>query len=61
MPIGRDKLRSAVLGATDPDDLADRLFAVLGDTVSAEEFRKVLEQSLFAADVIGYVHGEGKV
>lgn len=60
-PIARDKLRSAVLGAHDPDDLAQRLFAVLGNSVSDDEFRKVLEQALFAADVLGYVHAEGKV
>lgn len=60
-PIARDKLRSAVLGAHDADDLAQRLFAVLGNTVSDDEFRKVLEQAIFAADVLGYVHADGKV
>lgn len=61
LPVGRDKLRSAVLAATGPEDLADRLFAVLGDSVSEDEFRRMLEHSLFAADVIGYVHADGKV
>lgn len=61
LPVGRDKLRSAVLAATGPEDLADRLFAVLGDSISEADFQRMLEHSLFAADVIGYVHAEGKV
>lgn len=61
LPVSADKLRSAVLAATDPEDLADRLFALIGDEVSAAQFRTTLEQALFAADVLGYVHAEGKV
>jgi Protein of unknown function (DUF935) len=57
-PIDSDKLRSAILLATDPDDLATRLFALLGQDVSEKQFQKMLEQSLYAADVIGYVNAD---
>jgi phage gp29-like protein len=59
--VSRDKLRSVVLAARDPEDLADRLFALVGDSVSDKQFRGVLERALYAADVLGYVHAEGKV
>jgi phage gp29-like protein len=57
-PISPDKLRSAILLAIDPDDLANRLFALLGQDVSEKQFQKMLEQSLYAADVIGYVSAD---
>lgn len=56
-PIDPAKLRAVVLSATSPDDLADRLAVVMGETDPAQ-YREVLEQALFAADVIGYVHAE---
>lgn len=61
LPLDMSMVRSAVLAATDPDDLADRLFALVGDKVSAPDFTQILEAALFAADVLGYVHAEGKV
>lgn len=61
-PIAAEVIRSAVFAATDPEDLESRLYALVGDdTLSAEQFRTVLEQALFTADVVGYVHAEGKV
>jgi phage gp29-like protein len=59
--IPADKLRSAVLSATSPEDLADRLFALVGSSVSQSEFAVALERSLYAADILGYVHADGKV
>lgn len=55
-----DAVRSAVLAATSPEDLQDRLFALIGSRVSDDGFREVLEKALFAADVLGYIHAEGK-
>lgn len=59
-PLG-DAVRKAVLAATSPEDLQDRLFALIGEEVSREDFKLVTERALFAADVLGYVHAEGKV
>lgn len=59
-PLG-DAVKKAVLAATSPEDLEDRLFALIGDQVSREDFRLVTERALYAADVLGYVHSEGKV
>ena len=56
VPIGREALRSAILKATSPEDLEGRLFALLGDGVSDEQFRELLEQAIYTADVLGYVH-----
>jgi phage gp29-like protein len=54
-PISQDELRTAILQARDPEDLAERLALVMREADSAE-FRRTLEQALFAADVLGYVH-----
>ena len=54
-PLG-SAVKQVVLAATSPEDLEDRLFSLIGDKVSAEQFRAMLERSLYAADVIGYVH-----
>jgi phage gp29-like protein len=59
-PLG-NAVRSAVLAASTSEDLEDRLFALIGDQVSREDFRLVVERAMYAADVLGYVHGEGKV
>lgn len=61
MPLDPAQVRSAVLAATSSEDLADRLFALMGDKVSTEQFTVTLEHALYAADVLGYVHAEGKV
>ena len=61
-PIAAEVIRSAVFAATDPEDLESRLIALVGPgTLDAEQFRAVLETALFTADVLGYVHAEGKV
>ena len=57
-PIGREALRSAILKATSPEDLEGRLFALVGDNVSDEQFMELLEQAIYTADVLGYVHSE---
>jgi hypothetical protein len=48
-----------VLSASSPEDLEQRLFALIGDGVEPSQFAATLEASLYAADVIGYVHGSG--
>lgn len=57
-PIKPEDVRSAVLAATSPEDLSDRLFSLIGDKVSEPEFRDALEKALYAADVLGYVAAE---
>lgn len=47
-------LRRAILAATSPEDLEDRLAALIGDA-PPETFAAALTQALFAADVLGYV------
>lgn len=59
-PLDSAKIRAAVLAASDPKDLEERL-ALLCQAPTAVEFQRVLEQALFAADVIGYTHSEGKL
>lgn len=59
-PIDTEVLKTAVLAAKDPADLADRL-AVLMQDAPNEKFQRTLEKALFEADVIGYVHAEGKL
>lgn len=59
-PVNTAAIRAAVMAAKDPADLADRL-AVLLKNEPNEQFQRTLEQALFAADVIGYVHAEGKL
>ena len=59
-PLDPDDVRSAIFAATDAEDLEARLFALVGDQHDEGEFAQVLEASMFAADVLGYVHAEGK-
>lgn len=61
LPLSSAKLRSAVLAATSPEDLEERLFALVGESLSDDAFRTTLEAALYSADVIGYVHSEGNV
>lgn len=56
-----DGIREAVLAATSPDDLQERLFMLIGEKVSEKQFQQVTERALYAADVLGYIHAEGKV
>lgn len=60
-PLDPELVLAAVLAATSPEDLADRLFALTDESVSADQFQATLERALYAADVLGYVHAEGKV
>jgi phage gp29-like protein len=53
--INQESIHSVVNNATSPEDMAEKLFTLIGDKVSEEKFQQALEQALFAADVIGYV------
>jgi phage gp29-like protein len=53
--LNQQSIRSAIETATSPQDMAEKLFSLIGDKVSEEKFQQALEQALFAADVIGYV------
>jgi phage gp29-like protein len=61
LPLDPALVRAAVLAASDPEDLESRLFALMNGTVSTEQFERTLDQALFTADVLGYVHADGKV
>lgn len=55
-PVSRDDIRSAILGATDAQDLRARL-ATLIDARNPR-FAEMLEKATYAANVLGYVHAE---
>lgn len=57
-PLDPEAVRSAILAATGPEDLAERLFNIVGDEVAQETFAELLERALFTADVLGYVHSD---
>lgn len=59
-PIPASQVRGAILAATDPEDLANRL-AALYRGQDAAAFQELMERSLFAADVMGYVTAEKRV
>ena len=52
-PVDPTAIRAAVLAASDPEDLADRL-AMLMPAAELAEFSEALARALFAADVLGY-------
>jgi phage gp29-like protein len=52
-PIAVNKLRDAIAASVSPEDLAERLAAMLPGATSGE-FQELLERALFAADVMGY-------
>lgn len=54
-PIDTDLIHAAIRAAKDPEDLEQRLAALMAGTDS-QVFTRTLEQALFAADVLGYVH-----
>jgi phage gp29-like protein len=56
-PIPVKDIQAAVLAATGPEDLEERL-AKLYDDADPAEFREVLERALFAADLMGYADAE---
>lgn len=53
--VSEEAIRSAIRAAKSPEDLEQRLAVVLKDA-DPQEFRAMLERSLFAADIMGYVH-----
>jgi phage gp29-like protein len=54
-PIDPKAIASAIRAAKSPEDLEARLAVVLKESDTAE-FSRVLERSLFAADILGYAH-----
>ena len=55
-PVNADLIYSAIQAASDPEDLEQRLAALMSGS-SQEEFAQALSYGLFAADILGYVHG----
>lgn len=58
-PVSEDAIRNAIAGARSPEDLEARL-AVLFSGIEHAEFTRQLERALFAADILGFAHSEGK-
>ena len=56
-PISAKDIKAAIDAAESPEDLENRL-AELFEGADSEEFKILMEQSLFAADVMGYAHVE---
>lgn len=56
-PISAELIASAIRAAKSPEDLESRLAAVL-QGADLSEFSRVLEKSLFAADILGYAHAD---
>jgi phage gp29-like protein len=56
-PIPAAQIRAAILDAHNPEDLANRLIELYRDNDS-QAFAELMERSLFAADVMGYVAAE---
>lgn len=56
-PIPADAIKAAILAARSPEDLTERLAKVY-DQADPEAFRTILERALFAADLMGYAHGD---
>lgn len=55
-PISSESIRNVIAAARSPEDLEARLAVLLADIPRAE-FTRQLERALFAADVMGYAHG----
>ncbi len=56
-PIQKQAIESAIRAATSPEDLEQRLAVVL-QGADLSQFSQVMEQALFAADVMGYAHAD---
>ncbi len=52
-------IQSAIKAAKSPEDLEERL-AVLAGEADPAEFRRLLERALFAADILGFAHADGR-
>ena len=60
MPLIEPELiQSAIRAASSPEDLEERLAALARDS-DPIRFRQLLERALFAADVLGYAHADGR-
>jgi phage gp29-like protein len=59
-PIPAALVKAAILAATSPEDLAERLALLYQDHPPAA-LAEVLERALFAADVLGYVTAEKRI
>lgn len=57
-PIDPAILKAAVLAAKNPEDLEQRLYALVGKQLGESAFTKALESALFVADVLGYANSE---
>lgn len=55
-PIDSDLIRSAIMAAKDPEDLEQRLAALMAET--DPNYAQTLSYAILAADVLGYVHAE---
>lgn len=58
LPIDDALVMSAIRAAENPDDLEERLAVVLRGLMP-DEFDRVVERAVFAADVMGFVHAKG--
>jgi len=56
-PIDSKLIRRAVMAATGPEDLEQRL-AILMKDADPGEFARVLERALWGADIMGYIHAQ---
>ena len=59
-PIPAHKIRTAILAATDPEDLMERLANLYGGE-DAAAFQDLVAKSLFAADCLGFVNAAQRV
>ena len=57
-PLDLDAVRQAIRAARDPQDLRARLAVLLDE--QRPDFAETLARASFAAEVLGYVHGEGR-
>ncbi len=53
-PIDTATLRGIILAATSPEDLESRLIQAAADTLPHSQLAAIIEQAIFAADVVGY-------
>lgn len=59
-PIPAAKIRAAILAATDPEDLMERLAKLYGGE-DAVTFQDLMAKSLFCADILGYTNADQRV
>lgn len=57
-PVSNEDIRLAIMGATSPEDVEERL-AVLLSGANTDAYQAALERAYLAADIIGYAHAEG--